>query len=105
MIKHLINSHILSYISYQCHGVTALREFFGRLSDRQTQYLAVVGAGCSPATEPIAEIVNYYNIPMVSSELCLCMLIVCVCVCVCVCVHMCVVYTCVVYLVYKCMTM
>ncbi len=54
-------------VYYQCNGITALRQFFDKLRDRQTQYIAVVGAGCSPATEPIAEIVNYYNMPMVST--------------------------------------
>lgn len=53
----------------QCNGITALRQFFSKLRDRQTQYIAVVGAGCSPATEPVAEIVSYYNMPMVSCTL------------------------------------
>ena len=60
---------IITSTIMQCNGITALRQFFSKLRDRQTQYIAVVGAGCSPATEPVAEIVNYYNMPMVSCTL------------------------------------
>ena len=59
----------------QCSRTTALDVFFEQiLSETEYQKLAVIGAGCSLATEPTAEISHQFNITQV-----------CVCVCVCVC--------------------
>ena len=47
----------------------ALDEFHGAVEPKEdgfVQNIAVIGAGCSVATLPVAEICHYYNIPIVS---------------------------------------
>ena len=72
----------------QCNRTIALDLFHKVVhaeGDNFTQNIGIIGAGCSVATLPIAEISHYYNIPMVSVCVCVCARV-CVCVCVCVCV-------------------
>ena len=50
----------------QCSRTTALDVFFEQiLSETEYQKLAVIGAGCSLATEPTAEISHQFNITQV----------------------------------------
>ena len=50
----------------QCQKTPALDAFFHQiLAETQYQKLAVIGAGCSPATEPTAEISHQFNITQV----------------------------------------
>ena len=53
----------------QCDRTMALDEFHGAVEPKEdgfVQNIAVIGAGCSVATLPVAEICHYYNIPIVS---------------------------------------
>ena len=45
----------------QCHHVRSLDEFFKGIQSGPVK-LAVVGCGCSVATEPVAEISHQWNI-------------------------------------------
>lgn len=50
----------------QCHRGTALDGFFQQiLGDTNITKIAWLGSGCSPATEPTAEISHYYNVVQV----------------------------------------
>ena len=104
--------HNMHPLFTQCDRTTALDEFYGVVEadgDEFIQNIGIIGAGCSVATIPIAEISHYYNIPMVG--LCVCVGVhgggcgcgvgvcvcaracactctcTCACACVCVCVH------------------
>ncbi len=60
---YTVRSEILSP---QCDRRTALDEFFWQiLGDPELTKIAWLGSGCSPATEPTAEISYYYNITQV----------------------------------------
>ena len=48
----------------QCDHTVALKSFFDMILNEPTK-LAIVGGGCSVATEPVAEISHYYNITQV----------------------------------------
>ena len=48
----------------QCHHVKALDEFFKGIQSEPVK-IAVVGCGCSIATEPVAEISHQWNISQV----------------------------------------
>ena len=48
----------------QCHRTTALDSLFTQLREGPTK-IAVIGAGCSVATEATAEVSHYYNITQV----------------------------------------
>ena len=48
----------------QCHHVKALNEFFKGIHSEPVK-MAVVGCGCSVATEPVAEISHQWNISQV----------------------------------------
>ena len=50
------NTHML-----QCERTTAL-ESLHRLLFEDPVKIAIMGSGCSPATEPTAEIDHYYNL-------------------------------------------
>ncbi len=55
-----------TFFNTQCQKTPALAAFFRQmLSETQHQKLAVIGAGCSPATEPTAEISHQFNITQV----------------------------------------
>ena len=50
----------------QCDRTTSLDAFFEEVSLDPNDF-AVIGCGCSDATEAVAEIVHYWNIPLVGS--------------------------------------
>ena len=50
----------------QCHHVRSLDEFFKGIQSGPVK-LAVVGCGCSVATEPVAEISHQWNISHVGT--------------------------------------
>ena len=49
----------------QCDRSIALDGFFRMITGEPT-VIALIGSGCSPATEPTAEVSHYYNITQVS---------------------------------------
>ena len=54
------------YILQQCNNSVALKGFFQQIVPGPTK-VAVIGAGCSVATEPVAAISHLYNITHVGS--------------------------------------
>ena len=54
----------------QCQRTVALDAFFAEIVQEPVN-LAMIGAGCSVATEPIAEVSQYYNIVHVSKQICI----------------------------------
>lgn len=52
----------------QCQHVRALDVFFDGIQTEPVE-IAVVGCGCSVATEPVAEISHRWNIPQVCESL------------------------------------
>ena len=48
----------------QCHGHASLDAFFDGVMSGPTK-IGVIGCGCSVATEPVAEIIHRWNIPLV----------------------------------------
>ena len=57
-----------SLIVWQCHRRRSLDEFFGGILSGSVK-LAVVGCGCSVATEPVAEISHEWNISQVTIKI------------------------------------
>ena len=55
---------IIIVFCLQCDHTVALKSFFDMILNEPTK-LAIVGGGCSVATEPVAEIAHYYNITQV----------------------------------------
>ena len=51
----------------ECSREAALQEFFGQMNSSR-QILALIGLGCSLATEAIAEISQYYSLILVRSS-------------------------------------
>ena len=49
----------------QCSHTDSLAAFFKDISSEAVPKIAVIGCGCSVATEPVAEISHYWNIPQV----------------------------------------
>lgn len=50
----------------QCNHSVALRSFFHQVVWNGPVKLALIGSGCSVATEPTADISHFYNITQVS---------------------------------------
>ena len=66
-------TYIHIHIHTQCERTTAL-ESLHRLLFEEPVKIAIMGSGCSPATEPTAEIDHYYNLTHVrdfAATLCL----------------------------------
>ena len=60
---------LLCYISNhssQCQYSSSLDAFFSEIQSNPVK-LAVIGCGCSVATQPVAAITSYWNIPQVSA--------------------------------------
>ena len=57
---------IIIILSIQCHRGQSLNAFFDGIQSGPVK-LAVVGCGCSIATEPVAEISHQWNISQVTS--------------------------------------
>ena len=49
----------------QCSRTTSLDVFFKDTDSNPVAKIAVIGCGCSPATEPVAEISHHWNISQV----------------------------------------
>ena len=54
---------------FQCNRTESLEALFSQILYKPTK-LAVIGSGCSVATEPTAEVSHFYNISHVSFEAC-----------------------------------
>ena len=50
----------------QCHRGHSLDAFFDALHS-EINFIAIVGCGCAPATEPVAEISHRWNISTVGN--------------------------------------
>ena len=50
----------------QCHRGRSLDAFFDALHS-EVKFISIVGCGCAPATEPVAEISHRWNISQVNS--------------------------------------
>ena len=56
----------MMYFMYaQCNRTLSLDALYFQIL-REPKKLAIIGAGCSVATEPTAEVSHYYNITQVS---------------------------------------
>ena len=53
----------------QCHRSQSLDAFFDGIFMDSPRKLAVIGCGCSVATEPVAEISHQWNISQVSTRM------------------------------------
>ena len=62
-----INDVLLFHLC-KCHRETSLDVFFEGIFVDSPKKLAIVGCGCSTATEPVAEISHQWNISLVSIE-------------------------------------
>lgn len=61
----LLHTHIHTHL--QCDRSTSLKEFFNIFAEGSNPKIAVIGNGCSVATEPVAEISQFFNALHVSS--------------------------------------
>jgi gamma-aminobutyric acid type B receptor len=60
--------HFKKFLSLQCKRSVALDALFKQLLAKDNiSKAAVIGCGCSVATEPTAEVSHYYNITHVSA--------------------------------------
>ena len=59
-----LNHQFITLIIPQCNRGRSLDAFFDGIQSDPVK-LAVVGCGCSPATEPVAEISHQWNISQV----------------------------------------
>ena len=55
----------ISLTMMQCNHSVALKSFFHQVVWNEPVKLALIGAGCSVATEPTADISHFYNITQV----------------------------------------
>ena len=60
---------IIMNINIQCNRTVSLNALHSQLF-HEPKKLAVIGSGCSLATEPAAEVSHYYNITQVSYVAC-----------------------------------
>ena len=61
-----LSMNIYTFYFFQCDRQASLNAFFdGILSDPGK--IGVIGCGCSVASEPVAEIIHNWNIPLVLS--------------------------------------
>ena len=61
-VKKNINS---KHIIIQCSRTESLNVFFNEIQVSSVPKIAIIGCGCSTATEPVAEISHYWNISQV----------------------------------------
>ena len=54
---------------HQCDGPTSVREFLTQVQHPSPTIIGVIGCGCSVATEPVADIISLYGLPLVSAEI------------------------------------
>ena len=58
--------HISSF--HQCDSTTSVREFLTQVQLPSPTLIGVIGCGCSVATEPVADIISLYGLPLVSEN-------------------------------------
>ena len=56
--------------SFQCDRSSAYDRFFDLVESPMDPTIAIIGAGCSTASEPVAEISPYWSVPMVCMYVC-----------------------------------
>jgi len=56
----------VTFAPMQCERTPAIDQFFIQFSSNETTKIAAIGAGCGVATEAVAEISHYWQVPMVS---------------------------------------
>ena len=49
----------------QCNRSTSLQRFIESIRDPCSRFIAIMGAGCSVASEPVAEILHYWGLSQV----------------------------------------
>ena len=61
--------HVIIMITYalQCNNTVAFSALFDQILHKPTK-VALIGSGCSVATEPTAEVSQFYNITQVCHE-------------------------------------
>ena len=58
---------MLYFNKTQCDASTSVREFLTQVQPSSSPALiGVIGCGCSVATEPVADIISLYGLPLVS---------------------------------------
>ena len=60
--------NVFKLLIFQCHRGRSLDAFFDAI-ESEVQFISIVGCGCSPATEPVAEISHQWNISQVHTIL------------------------------------
>ena len=60
----------ICYYIFQCDGAASARSFIGQIfsSEFETPQIMLIGADCSVATEPVAEISHNWNLVQVSFQ-------------------------------------
>ena len=61
----IINKHVTVLSPFQCDGITSRNQFFQSVPSSDPPVLALLGSGCSVATEPVAQIIHHWNISQV----------------------------------------
>ena len=64
LLLFVFNTITFIYIPPQCNHTIGLKAFFEQIL-QEPKKMGLIGAGCSPASEPIADIIHYYNITQV----------------------------------------
>ena len=57
------------FLCMQCHRPYAIRALFKQVPEAEPKRIALIGGGCSLATEPTAEISPHFNIMQVAKKL------------------------------------
>lgn len=71
VVMHLFYTCTCICLNMQCERRSALETYFDLLNaDTSQPLLALIGCGCSLATEPVAEITNFNDIVHVRVPLC-----------------------------------
>ena len=56
-----------AFIYTQCHRPQAIRALFNQVPYSEPKRIALIGGGCSVASEPIAEVSQYFKLLQVCS--------------------------------------
>ena len=65
IIPQVLCSRIIVFYFMLCSRTKSLDAFFSEIQASSLPKIAIIGCGCSPATEPVAEISHYWNISQV----------------------------------------
>ena len=65
--KHILCTSCYTSIHIQCNSTDALRQFLHEMKSADHVMLGVIGCGCSAATDEVAKISSFWNIPLVRS--------------------------------------